>query len=150
MSAVLSMNGTAEKLELYDDRIVITGTSKLSILRKDGSKTLYIKQITGVQFKSATTFGPGWLHFVVPGDRDMVPCAQGAAGNENAVLFQKKDNDAAERVRAQVEELIASANGPAGSSASCADEILKYKSLLDQGVITEAEFEQQKKKLLGL
>lgn len=146
----LILNGTAEKLELYDDRIVITGTSKLSILRNGGSKTLYIKQITGVQFKNATTFGPGWLHFVVPGDRDMVPCVQGAAGNENAVLFQKKDSGAAEQIKAQVEELIASANATTGSPVSGADEILKYKSLLDQGIITEAEFEQQKKKLLGL
>lgn len=146
----LTLNGSHNRLDLYEDRIVITGTSRLAMSGKGGSKTLYIKQITGVQFKSATTFGPGWLHFVVPGDRDMVPCVQGAAGNENAVLFQKKDNDAAERVRAQVEELIASANGPAGSSARGADEILKYKSLLDQGVITKAEFEQQKKKLLGL
>lgn len=146
----LILSGTTETLEIYDDRIVIRGISKLSILRKGGAKTLYIKQITGIQFKSATTFGPGWLHFVVPGDRDMAPCVQGAAANENAVLFQKKENEAAEQVKAQVEALIASANATTGSSASNADEILKYKSLLDQGVITEAEFEQQKKKLLGL
>lgn len=33
---------------------------------------------------------------------------------------------------------------------SNADEILKYKKLMDNGVITQAEFEQKKKQLLGL
>ena len=33
---------------------------------------------------------------------------------------------------------------------SSADEILKYKNLLDMGIITQDEFEQKKKQLLGL
>lgn len=33
---------------------------------------------------------------------------------------------------------------------SGADEILKYKNLLDQGIITQDEFETKKKQLLGL
>ena len=148
MEPIMSLTGTANRLDLYEDRIVLTGVSKLSILRQGGSKTLYLKQITGVQFKGATAFGPGWLHFVVPGDRDMAPCAQGAAGNENAVLFQKKDNAAAEQIKKAVEARIATANTPSGQSSGV-DELLKYKSLLDQGVITQAEFEQQKKKVLG-
>lgn len=38
-------------------------------------------------------------------------------------------------------------NKPTGSGA---DEILKYKSLLDQGIITQEEFDKKKKELLGL
>lgn len=36
------------------------------------------------------------------------------------------------------------------SAASAADEILKYKSLLDQGIITDDEFQTKKMQLLGL
>ena len=36
------------------------------------------------------------------------------------------------------------------SSSSAADEIRKYKQLLDEGIITQEEFEQKKKQLLGL
>lgn len=36
------------------------------------------------------------------------------------------------------------------SPTSTADEILKYKNLLDMGAITQEEFEQKKKQLLGL
>lgn len=42
---------------------------------------------------------------------------------------------------------------PVGStvgSLGVADELLKYKQLLDQGVLTEEEYEEKKKKLLGL
>ena len=40
---------------------------------------------------------------------------------------------------------------PASSSApSAADEILKYKGLLDCGAITEAEYEAKKKQLLNI
>lgn len=38
----------------------------------------------------------------------------------------------------------------AGSSTSAADEILKFKNLLDQGIISQVEFEAKKKELLGL
>jgi len=37
-----------------------------------------------------------------------------------------------------------------GEKASSADEILKYKKLLDSGAITNGEYEQKKKQLLGL
>ncbi len=38
----------------------------------------------------------------------------------------------------------------AQSGTSAADEILKYKQLMDQGIITEEEFEAKKKQLLAL
>jgi len=44
-----------------------------------------------------------------------------------------------------------SASGATGnSSGSATDEIKKYKELLDQGVITQEEFDAKKKQLLGL
>ena len=39
---------------------------------------------------------------------------------------------------------------PKSSSYTAADEIKKYKALLDQGILTEDEFNQKKKQLLGL
>ena len=41
-------------------------------------------------------------------------------------------------------------NKPAESNVSNADEIQKFKSLLDSGVITQDEFDMKKKQLLGL
>lgn len=36
------------------------------------------------------------------------------------------------------------------SSFSKADEIRKYKSLMDEGIITQEDFDKKKKQLLGL
>ena len=49
-----------------------------------------------------------------------------------------------DRVRAAKE----SKNNPANVSA--ADEILKFKQLLDSGIITQEEYESKKKQLLGV
>lgn len=53
----------------------------------------------------------------------------------------------------RVAEAPRQAAAPVGStlgSLGVADELLKYKQLLDQGVLTEEEYEEKKKKLLGL
>ena len=48
----------------------------------------------------------------------------------------------------------ASAVGPMGTMASpgatTADELIKYKELLDAGAITQAEFDAKKRQLLGM
>ena len=50
----------------------------------------------------------------------------------------------------KVENDKASVPTSANSNVSSADELLKYKSLLDQGIITQEEFDAKKKQLLGL
>ncbi len=58
----------------------------------------------------------------------------------------------ASQVASVFDDIIASCNNStvAPAPASAADEILKYKNLLDSGVITQEEFEQKKKQLLDL
>ena len=45
---------------------------------------------------------------------------------------------------------VETAAAPTIASTSNADEIKKYKELLDMGVITQEEFDAKKKQLLGL
>ena len=48
------------------------------------------------------------------------------------------------------EEWNAEQTGPNPTTLSAADELKKFKELLDSGVITQEEFEAKKKQLLGL
>lgn len=68
------------------------------------------------------------------------------SGGETARLY------VATKEAAKMAEYIKSKlSSPVSNSAvSAADEILKYKGLLDCGAITEAEFEAKKKQLLGI
>ena len=47
-------------------------------------------------------------------------------------------------------EAAPAADAPAQQAVSAADEILKFKQLLDAGVITQEEFNAKKAQLLGL
>lgn len=70
-------------------------------------------------------------------------------------LIYKAAQESAQKCLSEL-QIIADVNQTAdipqtiGNTPSSADEILKYKQLLDAGAITESEFEQKKKQLLGL
>ena len=57
--------------------------------------------------------------------------------------------DCANKILALLDSITAESSAPA-SSGSAADEILKYKQLLDCGAITEEEFNKKKSELLNL
>ena len=82
-----------------------------------------------------------------------------STGNANASLnsmidYTKCPNCNSKDIRALTEEeweKEKTANSaPQASPVSSADEILKFKSLLDSGIITQEEFDAKKKQLLGL
>lgn len=58
--------------------------------------------------------------------------------------------DKAQKIIFALQQIIDSNATPQISSSSPADEILKYKRLLDEGIITVDEFNQKKKQLLGM
>lgn len=48
------------------------------------------------------------------------------------------------------DQVTSNSNVETKTETSSADEILKFKELMDQGIITEEEFNQKKKQLLNL
>ena len=60
-------------------------------------------------------------------------------------------NDSAQRILSQLALITDSAsNATSNSSDGIPDEIVKYKKLLDQGIITQEEFDAKKRQLLQL
>ena len=49
-----------------------------------------------------------------------------------------------------VSQARANRNQPVQAAVSPADELMKYKQLLDAGIITQSEFDAKKRQLLGL
>lgn len=60
--------------------------------------------------------------------------------------FKKKGSEIVSAIHSTIDNLKKSSE----ESGSAADEILKYKNLADNGIITQEEFETKKKQLLGL
>ena len=69
------------------------------------------------------------------------------------MIFPADKNARAKEIRDYIEKIIRKQNSPQSPPpappVSVADELLKFKQLLDMGAISQSEFDAQKKKLLG-
>ena len=104
-----------------------------------------------IQFKEAGTVLNGFIQFGVLGGIEAINGIYDAAKDENSVVFTEQKNIEASSIKSFIERKIVDnqQHAPAPSPASAADELLKFKQLLDMGVITQSEFDAQKRKLLG-
>ena len=149
MKLLLTVSGNESILEIYDDHVVIKAKNNiLSAVRgKYGQKEFPFSEISSVQYKEASYFLQGFILFEYHG------CSSG--GNvylkDNSFTFDKKHNknnqikDAYNLIKDRI-----SACKNSSCSLSAAEEIAKYKKLLDDGAITQDEFDEVKRKLLDL
>lgn len=155
---MLEVKGTGGQVQFDGQYVTITrkGLLARSTVGK-GEKRLHISQITAIQWKPAGLVN-GFIQFTVPGGNERRSAfgsqTSSAAKDENSVVFTKKQQRDFEKLRAALDAAIAQQHTPQASSAaapaSIADELAKLAALRDQGVITAADFEAAKAKLLGL
>lgn len=147
-------------LKVYEDRCVISTQAGLkaalfgSLL--NGDKEFYYADITSVQFKNLG-IASGYLQFEYPGSH---------SGNnfvsENSFLFsatmgtskyyalQEKMPEIYEDVQKRVRDAKNAKKTPAQPAISPAEELKKFKELLDMGAISQEEFNAKKEQLLKL
>lgn len=149
-------------LELYDDKMVGKGG-------KNGDITWYFREYMTVQWTPAS-IATQFAQFIFTTKETGVGRMIGNGNLSNIVDINKipfcsgmfsyaPANDYCKNLYLEVKEVFdeykakesdTSANNSAVQEVSSADEILKYKGLLDQGIITQEEFDAKKKQLLGL
>lgn len=138
-------NGT---VELYPDRLEFKRGGFMNVIKglngdlvaKDA--TLLLSKITTIQFhKPSITAPTGTMYFAAGGQHDSL-----IFGLEFS-SFKLKE---AMAFKDKVQSLMASQSAPAANtgSASVADEIKKFKELLEAGAITQEEFDRKKSQLL--
>ncbi len=113
---------------------VFSGTKEMSLPRSFSGRTLIIKGFRDATSKRAgekllAVVNPGGFNYAV----ELGDAVQ--SGEIVAVNSRKVGNKA---------------TAAAAPATSVADELLKLKQLLDAGAINQTEYDQQKKKLLGL
>ncbi|MFJ2017233.1 DUF4429 domain-containing protein [Streptomyces nodosus] len=122
-----------------------------------GEKRLHVSQISAVQWKPAGRVVNGFIQFTIPGGNE-VRSEFGkqtfdAAGDENSMVFTRQQAPAFEALRAAIDTAIAQQHAPQpaapAAGASLADELTKLGALVQQGLMSPAEFEQAKARLLG-
>ncbi|WP_083755959.1 DUF4429 domain-containing protein [Methanosarcina acetivorans] len=154
---LMELKGVNGQLELYGDKIIIKRKgirSKLTQGFFKGDKTIYIKQIAGIELKEGGLIN-GYIQFTLSGgveSRRGLLGKDGAVNDENTVMFAKKDNELAKRMKLEIENRMTSFSQPITVAVQTdgADTIRKYKQLCDDGIITQEEFELKKKEILGI
>lgn len=152
---------TGQVMNVYEDRIELTQRGVKGFLTQglQGTKTYYFADITTIQFKNCG-WTNGFFEFTFAGGKDSRGGAWSGMNNDNRFNFGKPTIKGAKALAIEMEkvntylqqQLRAVKTNPTQPTTtnSSADEIKKYKELLDSGIITQEEFDLKKKQLLGL
>ena len=153
-------------LGLWDSAII--GTDRRAFVFKNGMMagamsgarfaSWEYNQINGIQIEEANggPDGAGFVSIQIPGacvakGSYWDTSKYGPAESPNAICINKAMEDHAQRGVAVLRQLIAAANKPSVASAptDAPDLLRKLATLRDEGVLTKAEFETAKAKLLS-
>lgn len=151
---LIKFEGKNGQIDLYKDKLIIRREGFWAALGHGftkGDKTIYLNQITGIQLKLGGLL-VGYIQFTLPGGIENKKGALSATEDENSVTFMPASNDLAIKLKEKIEELKNKSTQATTiiAQSSSADEIRKFKQLLDEGIITKDEFEKKKRELLGL
>lgn len=144
-------------IDVYEDKVVITVKAGLGSFitgnATDGEKTIYYSDCIAIQFKKSN-LAIGYLQFETAGA--IMNNKSSNFFNENTFtwdetkLSNEKMEEVANYCKSRVNEYKSRKYNQYAFAFSPADEIAKFKKLLDEGVITKEEFEAKKKQLLDL
>lgn len=114
-----------------------------------GDKTIPYSSIVAVQLKKAGMVA-GYIQFTLMGGSEAKGGIFQSTFDENSVNFHNrhKNNEKFEELKNIVEEKMGFNH--AQSKTSSLDELEKLATLKEKGIITEEEFQQKKKQLLGV
>lgn len=156
MLSAKGQNGTVH----FDGQTVRIERSGFSarVLVGVGEKTIPLASVSAVQWKNAG-FSAGFIQFTISGGSERRSAfgrqSKDAMHDENSVTFHVKQQPAFEEIRSAIDAAVAARHAPqpqqhaAPAPVSLADELGKLAALRDQGVLSPAEFEAQKTRLLG-
>lgn len=155
---IYDLNGVRGRhIDVYEDKVVLTVKAGIGSFItgniSDGEKTIYYADCIGIQFKKAG-FQIGYLQFETAGG--IMNNKSSNFFNENTFTWDttKQSNEKMEEVanycKKMVDEYKSGKHNKSSAQISPAEELKKFKELLDMGVLSQEEFDAKKKQILGL
>lgn len=152
ISPIYSLKGVGGQLDLYETKVVIHRKGALATVSHGltGDKEIFIRNITGIQLKLGGAMFNGYIQFTIPGGNESKRGIGAATQDENTVMFHKSENEIAQTIKDKIEQMQVEANKPqASQTSSPVDELRKLKSLLDDRIISQDDFDKKKAELLA-
>lgn len=153
-AAIFSMQGVQDLLEVFEDTVTITPKGILAFMNKGlkGTKTIPFASISATQFKEAGAVFSGYIQFSIPGGNESRGGAFSATTDENTFMFAgQNNNELATRIKDHIESRLRELRTKQTPQPpnNLADELQKLARMRDQRILSEDEFHNAKKKLLG-
>ena len=158
----MELKGTNGTIIVYNDRVIIRRKGFFAFVSQGGLKgdtTYFFHNLNGVEYKKPGMTN-GYIRFIVAGTTPnniksgLLSTSKDALNDPNTVIlraFNKQIPILSEKIYHLIMEKISKKQtNHSNGKISSADEIIKFKKLLDQGIITQSEFDLKKKQLLGL
>lgn len=144
------LEGAQKILRVYDDRISLEVIKNVRAALTEnllkGTKTIYYSDILGIQFKEASNLILGYIQFETAfvGGKDNF-------GSENSWTFDLKtiSNEKAREVEEFLRRKISNLKNQTNNKISDSEDLLNWKKLLDEGLITREEFDKKKMEIFG-
>jgi hypothetical protein len=151
----MMIHSNLDTLELRGDTITINKRGWANALASgmNGARTIQISSLTAVQMKPAGMM-MGYILFSYAGSKPFMGGMWEATQDPDAFLFGKDLNGEVAEFKATVEKKMRESKQPApapaiNSSGTLTDELRKLAEFKNQGILSQAEFEAAKKKLLA-
>lgn len=160
---LMEIEGQNGKAIAYQDCIVISRKGFKGFLAQGiaGDRTFYYKDITAIDYKKPSFIANGYLKIITGGIQDnnnkkvnLIRTTEDAFKDPNTLALRafKKEtaNKTEEFYNLVMEKINNNKKATPSSNGSVADEIKKFKELLDAGAITQEEYDAKKKELLNM
>jgi hypothetical protein len=143
-----------DTLKLQGDTITIRKRGWANALASgmNGDRTIQISSLTAVQMKPAGMITLGYILFAFAGSKPFMGGIWEATQDPDAFLFTNDLNGQVAEFKTKVETKMRESKKSAPGnhpSATLTDELRKLAEFKNQGILSEAEFEAAKKKLLA-
>lgn len=138
------LKGVNGSIELCKDHVII----KKGILFGNSIRTVYLTDVIGVQYKKSG-ITRGHIEIITSGDKND---KKSIVDQPTIVLLKMGQDKEALEIKRQIDDVVMQVKKSKDIKhlVSEADELLKFKSMLDKGVITEEEYNNKKKQILDL
>ena len=142
--------GIGGGIELREDRITIKRKGAISFMSHGmkGDKEILLSQISAVQLRKAGITN-GYIQFSFLGGTEASGGFFNATRDENSVVFNVWQQKSFLALKEKLDQMLTSSRAGAKTPSNL-DELEKLAGLKEKGIITEDEFNQKKKQLLGL
>lgn len=160
---IMKLKGTNGIVYAYNDHVVISRKTITGFLAQGikGNRKIYYQDIKAVEYKKPTIWANGYLQFITNAELatnqrvGIIGTSSAAMADANTVILSaihRKTGRESQRMNDYiVKQIDAFKHGNAPEQIdSPADELAKFKQLLDDGAITQSEYDAKKKQLLGL